>query len=153
MTHIKAQQGMGTLAVIMILLFALTLVSLSATRLSISEIEISANDERAKENQTQAEALLNFAQAWMGSNSLPWPNAATTTLSCPGQTACPALPAVQSNAGGAYQISVSFERNPASPAFITISSKAEFATNKSRAICRLTVNQSGIAIPGTWRDF
>lgn len=90
---IKRQRGMATLIISLVLLLAMSILTLSTSRTVIMEQRMTGNDIRAKEVGEAAEAGLEYGIAWAGKNAIPWPGGGNT-LTCPGGTGCPALQAI-----------------------------------------------------------
>ena len=98
-THPKTgQRGAATLLISLVLLIAMTLVTLTTTRSGMMEQQIVANDIRAREAQEAAEAGLEYGIAWASENDIDWTTGTTvdgiTTITCPGATDCPTLATV-----------------------------------------------------------
>jgi Tfp pilus assembly protein PilX len=94
------QRGAATLIVVMILLFGMTIISLTASRSGLMEQKITGNDIRAREAQEAAEAGLEYGVSWAGKNIIG------TNITCPGAAGCPGLQTITgSSSGETYSIS------------------------------------------------
>ena len=67
--QINNERGVAALVVILILLFSISGITLYAANTGILEQKVSTNDYRAKQLAEAADAGINYAQAWLASNT------------------------------------------------------------------------------------
>lgn len=148
------QQGFATLSIIIVMIIALTTITLTSARSSKSEQMIASNDVRAQEVQAAAEAGLEFAIAWASQNSIPWTGFSDLQVNCGRDLGCPTLPSnLAGNDGGAFTLSITYQRRANSPNFIKVTAIATQIENNASASNSCYINAKGMRIPGTWRDF
>lgn len=101
--HLKQQQGTVVLLTAVVLALIMGILALTAARTSLMEQKITGNDIRAREAREAAEAGLEFAMAWAGTQPI------TAALTCPGGTGCPTIPTITASTSGAtYSSTVVF---------------------------------------------
>lgn len=149
-----SHQGFITLTVILVLLVALTTLTLTVARSSKTEQAIASNDIRAQEIQAAAEASLDYAMAWANQHPIPWSSASDTEVNCGTDPGCPTFPAgLVSTDGGSFIVTIRFQRHTANAKFIKISTIAYQPDNEASATASCFIDPLGTLIPGTWRDF
>lgn len=80
MTHLTAdqlqqvstQRGVAALAVILVLLFSISGITLYAANTGVLEQKVAANDHRAKQLAAAADAGLDYAMAYLAANTPTW---------------------------------------------------------------------------------
>jgi hypothetical protein len=118
-------RGVYTLAVVMILLAASTLLVRSLIVTSTQEVRSSTNDRMAHEVFHAAEAALEYGIAWYTDNEPDWPTTAGTQVTVP--TA--AMDPVSTPAGDAYAVTVTYTRDSDLEAFILVTGTATLASD------------------------
>lgn len=73
----RLQGGIAALAVILVLLFSISGITLYAANTGVLEQKVSANDHRAKQLAVAADAGLDYAMAYLAVNSPTWVTDAT----------------------------------------------------------------------------
>ena len=151
-TH--SQTGYATLIIILVLLFALTTLMLSSARSSKTEQLISGNNLRSQETENIAEAGLDYALAWSSQNPLPWSDNRDPSIQCGTDAGCPSLPtSLKANDGSQFSLTLQWQRNPSQTNFIKIIATASQQNNNASSTVSCYIDQHGVMIPGTWRDF
>ncbi len=99
------QSGAATLLVVLVLLMAMAVLTITTSRNSMLEQTIAGNDIRAREAQEAAEAGLEYATAWATENGID------TTMTCTSanETGCPTFSQVTgSTTSEAYNYTLTF---------------------------------------------
>lgn len=113
--YLKQQQGTVVLLTAVVLALIMGILALTAARTSLMEQKITGNDIRAREAREAAEAGLEFAMAWAGTQPI------TAALTCPGGTGCPTIPTITtSTSGSTYSSTVVFTPDTNSKNFIKV---------------------------------
>ena len=113
--YLKQQQGTVVLLTAVVLALIMGILALTAARTSLMEQKITGNDIRAREAREAAEAGLEFAMAWAGTQPI------TAALTCPGGTGCPNIPTITaSTSGSTYSNTVVFTPDTNSKNFIKV---------------------------------
>jgi hypothetical protein len=118
-------RGVYTLAVVMILLTASTLLVRSLMVTSTQEIRSSANDQAAHEVFHAAEAALEYGIAWYTDNEPDWPTTPGIQVVAPAEQMDP----ISTSAGISYGVTVSYTRDSALDAFVLVTGSAALASD------------------------
>lgn len=118
------QRGVATLIIILILLFAITGITLYAAQSGIMEQKVAANDYRAKQLQEAADAGLDYAVSWLTSYQPIW-----TTYSASLERDSTSIATTIGN----FSVGVILERPTADPKKVTIYATATETGNSKLA--------------------
>lgn len=125
----RRQRGMAALFVSIILLVAITVMTLSVARSSLLVQRTSGNEYRAKEVAQAAEAALEYGAAWLATTAPTW-SAAVSGIESASPTGT--LPTITStNSSYVYNLSVTYTRATANPDFVKITATASASTDAS----------------------
>lgn len=147
--NINKQQGAATLMMSMIVMVAVTLLSIYSAKTAVIEQRISANEYRAMEVNQAASAGLDYALIWLGTsgNNVNW--SAGTNPDCSGtfdESGSLTGPDITAANSDTYGISLIFCRNTA--VNTNVIQVASTASANSDSNIRKTVRVYTRAIPG-----
>ncbi len=141
--HPGARQcGAMTLLFSLLLLVGAGILAFSAGRTSVVEQRIANNEYQAIEAQQAAQAGLEYALAWLASNT--WSKGATV----------PTPPQTLASSGQAYDLSLKF--NKIGNAVCVRSASQAVGETRLTAVaqeCFLPAATGAARVPGTWRDW